>query len=133
MISILVVSHGNFCKGIIESLEMLIGESEQLAYLALQPSDSVDCYRDKILQTILKMDDGEGVLVLVDLPGGSPYNATASNFGKANFECLTGLNLSMLLTAVEERESRDLAELAEVCASAAKDGIINIRKLIMRG
>jgi len=133
MVSILVVSHGDFCTGIIHSMEMLVGEAEQVRGLPLLPSDSVESYRDKILETVKELDRGDGVLVLVDLPGGSPYNATAGNLGRANFECLTGLNLSMLLTAVEEREDRSLAELPELCAKAAKEGIIDIRKLITRG
>ena len=49
------------------------------------------------------MDEGEGVLILVDLLGGSPYNATAKVLSQENVECLTGLNLSMLLTALDQR------------------------------
>ena len=76
------------------------------------------------------MDQGNGVLVLADLFGGSPFNATASNMKNLKFKCLTGMNLPMLLEALISKEDGDLKELTVKCDEAGKEGIIKIEEII---
>ena len=67
-------------------------------------------------------------MILADILGGSPYNASAVCLGRYKTECLTGLNMSMLLTALDQRDFCDLAHLAQECREAALSNIVNIRE-----
>lgn len=129
MIPILLVTHGPFAQGILESSEMLVGKSEGVEFLTLNPKDDVEIFHEKISQKSKEMDEGAGVLVLVDLLGGSPYNAAARCL-RDGVECLTGLNMSMLLTALEQREYCDLQELLEECKNAAVSNVVSVRKYL---
>jgi PTS system mannose-specific IIA component len=129
MIAVLLVTHGQLGSGMINAAEMLVGKSEKLDSLSLLPDYSVDQYRQDILDSINKFDDGDGVLVFIDVLGGSPYNATAGNLGKANFECIAGVNLCSLLAALDERANNTLTDLVAICVSTAKDGVADVKKI----
>ena len=131
MISIILVTHGPFAPSMIESSEMLVGKSEKLSAITLQPSDNFEEFQEKIFTQAKSMDEGEGVLILVDLLGGSPYNATAKVLSQENVECLTGLNLSMLLTALDQREYCDLKQLTKECRDAAVTNIVDVREVLL--
>lgn len=103
---------------------MLVGKSEKLSYVALEPSDDFSAFRQKIEDEIKAVDSGDGVLLLADLLGGSPYNAAAMCIDGIHTECLTGLNMSMLLTALDQRDFCALAELAKECKEAAASNIV---------
>lgn len=103
---------------------MLVGESEDISCVTLEPSDDFFSFRQKIEEEIKAVDSGDGVLLLADLLGGSPYNAAAMCIDGTHTECLTGLNMSMLLTALDQREYCDLAGLARECKEAAASNIV---------
>ena len=73
------------------------------------------------------LDDGSGVLVLVDVLGGSPFNTAACQLRQKHIESVTGLNFPMLLAALEGRETAALTELKGTCAQAARDGVVDVR------
>ena len=131
MIPIILVTHGPLAPSMIESSEMLVGKSEKLSAITLQPSDNFEEFQEKIFTQAKSMDEGEGVLILVDLLGGSPYNATAKVLSQENVECLTGLNLSMLLTALDQREYCDLEQLTKECRDAAVTNIVDVREVLL--
>lgn len=130
MIPILVVTHGPLAKSILESSEMLIGKSNGVETLSLSPGDSFEGFQQRLISKASTLDEGAGVLVLADLLGGSPYNAAARSMLHCNIECLTGLNLSMLLTAVDQREYCNLKQLVKECKSAAISNITDVRQLL---
>lgn len=73
------------------------------------------------------MDNGDGVLVFVDLFGASPYNAAALSLkkvGNTKFRCITGVNLPMILETVMARVScTNLEELTNQALNAGASGI----------
>lgn len=133
MIGILLVTHGKFSEEILKSAELIIGKQEKILTLGLQHGDSIDVLGDKVEESIKFLESDQGVLVLVDLFGGSPYNVVALNsnkIGNINFRCISGVNLPMLLEAISMRESYDLDELTEHCMEAGSIGIKELFKEI---
>ena len=45
---IILISHGPFSKGLSETVQMIIGEQEDLFFLGLFPEDSVETLEEKI-------------------------------------------------------------------------------------
>ncbi len=128
LVGILLVTHGSFSKGITESVHLIAGEQERLETLSLMPDDNVVLFKEQALKLIQKLDEGDGVLVLVDMMGGSPFNVIASTLVNPNVECITGLNLPMLLAALEIRSGTPIKEMAKTCVEVGADGIVDIRK-----
>ncbi|WP_252254679.1 PTS sugar transporter subunit IIA [Clostridium sp. ZBS12] len=131
MIGILLVTHGKFSEEIVKSAELIVGKQEKILTLGLQHGDSVEMLGDKVKESVKFLEDGDGVLVLVDLMGGSPYNVVALNSSKLldiNFRCITGVNLPMLLEAITMREIYNLDDLTDHCIEIGTTGIKELFK-----
>lgn len=127
MIGVLIVTHGDFGKELLKSAELIVGKQSHVMTLGLFHGDSVESLRENISKAIDELDEGDGVLVFVDLYGGSPSNATAMNMEKtltnSRFECITGVNLPMVLEALTMRTSYTLERLKEHCKQMGHQGI----------
>ncbi|WP_252236489.1 PTS sugar transporter subunit IIA [Clostridium sp. CH2] len=131
MIGILLVTHGKFSEEIVKSAELIVGKQEKILTLGLQHGDSVEMLGDKVKESVKSLEDGDGVLVLVDLMGGSPYNVVALNSSKLldiNFRCITGVNLPILLEAITMREIYNLDDLTDHCIEIGTTGIKELFK-----
>jgi PTS system mannose-specific IIA component len=68
--------------------------------------------RGSIAQALARADQGQGVLVLTDMFGGTPSNISLSFLAEHKVEVVTGVNLPMLIKLATLSEPRPLAELA---------------------
>nr|HID12204.1 PTS sugar transporter subunit IIA [Anaerolineae bacterium] len=107
----------------------MTGPIERLFSVPLLPDESPEGFGEK-LATALQDIEGEETLVLIDLFGGTPYNIAARQVLKENIECVTGVNLPMLLELVMSRDDATLAELAEAIAQAGQEAIKNLGPLL---
>ena len=129
MISLLVVTHGNLGKELINSAELIAGKQDDVVSLGLFLEDGIDNFKERVHEKIQSLNRGEGVLVFVDLYGGSPCNVTAmsmrsqKNPEQSEFKCITGVNLPMLLEAMTMRKSMSLGELKNHCIQIGCSGI----------
>ena len=64
---VILVSHGSFSKGLFETMEMVLGEQQNLSYVGLYPHQGVDILKENIEKEFTKADEGEEILVLTDL------------------------------------------------------------------
>jgi len=94
---ILLTTHGNFAKGILESYHMIAGENKHIHVLCLDEKGIGD-YQER-LNAWIKAFQHHDLLVLCDLKGGTPFNETYSHYlsKQANLRLIAGLNLPMLL------------------------------------
>lgn len=128
MVSILVITHGEMAAGMIDSLNLIAGEPENVESIALVAGQDFEDFKAEIEQRIKALDQGAGVLVLVDLFGASPYNASMFLFNELraegiNIRIVTGVSLSMLLETNAMKEFMSLEELANHAVSSGRDGI----------
>lgn len=131
MIGICIVTHGNLAEGLRDSSELIIGEQTQFETVCLRHGDDFEEFKVTVFQSIERANQTEGVLVLVDLFGASPYNSVLFNF--PNFEAntidirmISGVNLPMILDACENREHLTLEELFNKTIHTGKEYIIGI-------
>lgn len=131
MIGICIVTHGNLAEGLRDSSELIIGEQTQFETVCLRHGDDFEEFKETVFQSIERANQTEGVLVLVDLFGASPYNSVLFNF--PNFEAntidirmISGVNLPMILDACENREHLTLEELFNKTIHTGKEYIIGI-------
>lgn len=128
MIGILLISHGGMAEGMIDSVELIMGVVKKVESVSLVAGEDFEAFRIKVYDRIRSLNDGDGVLVLVDLFGASPFNA--SNYAalklqeeKIHARVLAGMNLPMLLETISSREMFTLDELHMLASNTGKDGI----------
>lgn len=128
MIGILLMSHGDLSKGVLNSLECIMGKRENIKALTLGIHDDISEFENKMNEAIEQLGK-EGVLIMVDVLGGTPSNKACRALKNENVEILTGLNLPMVMQAIESREYiTNLNELKENVKNAALDSIADLRE-----
>ena len=129
MIAIIIGTHGMFSEELLKSSEMIFGTQENVGSVTFKPGEGIDNLVEKYNNLMNKLDCKDGVLFMVDLFGGSPFNAASMIAMKNNnMEIITGVNLPMLLEAFGSRDSSNLPELLKIAENAGKDAIKTLVK-----
>ena len=114
MVGILVVTHRQLAQEFIATARLIVGEIDNCVGLSLDPDLPVDDLRQQITQAMDEVNDGEGVIVLTDMFGGTPSNLSLSFLNQEGIEVVTGVNLPMLLKLAQSRQDHKVDELARV-------------------
>lgn len=114
MVGILVVSHRRLAEEFIATAELIVGEIDNCVGLSLDPYLPVDDLRQQINQAMNEVNDGDGVIVLTDMFGGTPSNLSLSFLNQEGIEVVTGVNLPMLLKLAQSRQDHKVDELARI-------------------
>jgi len=96
MVGLVVATHGKLAEELLRTAEAIVGPLERSRAVSITASSSMDASRAELEEAIRAVDDGDGVLVLTDMFGGTPANL-ALTFLDGHIEVLTGVNLPMLL------------------------------------
>ncbi|MEG1004017.1 mannose/fructose/sorbose PTS transporter subunit IIA [Clostridium sp.] len=126
MVGIILASHGDFAKGILQSGSMIFGEQENVKAVTLMPSEGPDDIKAKMKDAIASFDNQDEVLFLVDLWGGTPFNQANSLFEehKDKWAILAGMNLPMVVEAYGARFTSESAqEIAANIIKTAREGV----------
>ena len=130
MIDLILISHGSLAAGMREAAEMILGEQDNLIVLGLYPGDTVDSFAEKLEKAVEALNGPENVLVLSDIPSGTPSNTANRMVLKKGLRYLSGCNLSMVLEIIASRRDADMEELVMLALASARDGIIDSKKLL---
>jgi len=131
VIALIISTHGNFSEELVKSSEMIFGSQANVGVVTFKPGEGTDNLVDKYNKLIDELDCTDGVLFMVDLFGGSPFNAASILALKNdNMEIVTGVNLPMLLEVFGSKDFSSLSELLAIAQSAGKDSIRQLVKQI---
>lgn len=125
-----VATHGKMSKGLIETLELIVGRSKNIASVTLLEGERPEDLKKKLQKAIKKEDSGDGVILFLDLFGGTPSNVSCLIARELNIEVVSGVNLPMLLEVIMNRKSKSLKELRNVAINAGKEGIKSINEIV---
>lgn len=123
MIGLLVITHGELGRELVQAAEFILGRREQVASLAVVSQTEPEQLSRQIKEAIQKVGGKEGVLVLTDMFGGTPNNISLTMWEEGKVEVATGVNLPMVIKALTSREKFSLIELASQVCSAGREAI----------
>ena len=113
MIGIVIVTHSQLGDALIEAAEFIIGKRpEALVSVSIDLNESADVLRKKIAEGIKSVSSEDGVLILTDMFGGTPSNLSYSFLEEGHIEVISGVNLPILIQAVNIRKKMELNKLA---------------------
>lgn len=124
-IPILIVSHGSFAGALLATAEMIVGQQEMVGTLGLEETDGLTNFAAKVQLAANHLASKDGLLVLMDLLGGTPSNAVLA-LDLPGVHAVAGVNLPMLLEVLMSRESGSAAELAERALEAGRQGVCSV-------
>jgi PTS system mannose-specific IIA component len=130
MIGLLIVTHCDLGKELVSAAEFIVGKLEAVETVSINEASDSERILKKIEAKISTLDQGEGVLILTDMFGGTPSNLSLSFLEKDSIEVLTGVNLPMIIAIAQNRNRLKLDELAEKAQEAGKMSISLAGKLL---
>lgn len=130
LMKVIVVSHGSYARGLVDTVQMIAGKQEDLEAFGLESEESVDTLKEKIRQSIEQASQEEEILILTDIFYGSPFNTVISLMPEYDLYHVTGINLPLMMEVIMGRISGKHAE--EICKEllkAAPDTVRDVREL----
>ena len=113
MIGIVIVTHSHLGDALIEAGEFVLGSRPQsVVSVSIDLNQNVDRLREKVAAAIKKVSQDQGAVILTDMFGGTPSNISYSFLEEGRIEVLSGVNLPILVHALDSREKMTLSELA---------------------
>jgi PTS system mannose-specific IIA component len=133
MIGIVIVTHSQLGEALIGAAEFIIGSRpDSIESVSIDLSENAEKLRAKIDLGIKKVMGQEGVIILTDMFGGTPSNLSYSFLEEGRIEVLSGVNLPILIQAVNMRKKMELDQLAADLETFGKKSI-SLASGILRG
>lgn len=112
MIGLVIVTHGRLAEAFRDAVEHIVGPQEALATVCIGPDDDMESRRQEILTRVQAVNQGQGVLLLTDMFGGTPSNLALTALGETGVEVIAGINLPLLVKLMSLRQTRSLRQAA---------------------
>lgn len=121
----LVITHGHFGIELVKSVEMIMGEQEDVNAFGLSLGESVDELREKAESIIVENQNaGKDNIIFVDILGGSPSNIALYLLKKyKGIKLIIGVNMLMLIEYFQSKEFDELDDLVEKVMNSGVEGI----------
>jgi mannose/fructose-specific phosphotransferase system component IIA len=134
MINLIVVTHGEFGAYLIEAAESIVGvQHEGLKNISISPRMSLEHVRSAVADAIAKMRSEDGLIFLLDMPGGTPMNIVlplAKDIAKSAVIC--GVNINMLTSAFSYRKDLGFTELSGKIMEDGRKAICEVKSLLLK-
>jgi len=128
MIGLLLITHETLGEALIQcACHVLNRRPAQLLQLSVAACDDPNDLLPLANQILQLVDSGEGVLVMTDIYGASPSNLAAKLLRPGTIEGLAGVNLPMLLRAINYRD-KGMETLLSRSIGGGRDGVFNMLK-----
>ncbi|MBO6917019.1 MAG: PTS sugar transporter subunit IIA [Rhizobiaceae bacterium] len=132
MIGLVLVTHGNLAEEFKNALEHVVGQQEAVETICIGPEDDMDRRREDIVNAVKDADQGNGVIILTDMFGGTPSNLSISVMESGGIEVIAGINLPMLIKLARVREDNDMQKSLQEAQDAGKK-YINVASSLLSG
>ena len=130
-IGLIVASHGNLARSLVETGELVLGRKTLLRAFFFNDGDEPKKILGQLRALARKSDRGEGVIIMVDLFGGTPGSlALSMMFGDKKVEVLTGANLPMIIAAAKLSPAASLAEACRTIVDAGAGAIMEAGSML---
>ena len=120
MIGIIIVTHGNLALELKSAMEHILGIQKNIEIISIKPDDDLEIKKSALGESIKKVDEENGVIILTDMFGGTPSNLAISLLKIGKIEIISGVNLPMLIKLIGLRDSNDLQKVATESKESAQ-------------
>ena len=102
---IILASHGPFAQGALECAQMLMGQQQGIKVISVLVDSNIDNLRQQMSESYQSLNKGDGVIILVDIMGGTPCNLAGELLIQHGDVLLfSGFNIPVLLEVLNNRE-----------------------------
>lgn len=129
MISIIIGTHGLLSEELLKSCEMIFGTQSNVSTVTFLPGEGLDDLITKYNFALSSLDSTDGILFMVDIFGGSPFNAASLiALENENIEVVAGVNLPMLIEVFSNVSLLNIEDLSKLAEISGKESIKKLKK-----
>lgn len=132
MLKVLVITHGKIGQELISTAELITGKQDSVEAIELSSNESLAVLSARIEEKLKTSNQSEGVLILTDMLGGTPCNASLPFSKKYNIEIISGVNLYMLISVFLNRDKIGINELTQKIIAEGKKSIEDVKKIFLK-
>jgi PTS system mannose-specific IIA component len=133
MIGLILVTHGQLAEEFIHAMEHVVGPQDAVATVCIGPNDDMEKRRNEIAKATRDVENGDGVIILTDLFGGTPSNLAISLLETGKIEVIAGINLPMLIRLAGVRKSMDVIQAVAAAKKTGRDHITVASEYLAQG
>ncbi|GGO37724.1 PTS fructose transporter subunit IIA [Gemmobacter aquaticus] len=104
LIGIVIVAHGGLAREYLSAVEHVVGHQDSMVAIPIEGEPDREAKSAEIRAAVEAVDQGDGVVVVTDMFGGSPSNLSLPACAARNRRILYGANLPMLIKLTKSRD-----------------------------
>lgn len=132
MIGLVLVTHGGLAREFLAAVEHVVGPQERVVLVCIGPDDDMEERRQQIIDGVAEVNEGDGVVVVTDMFGGTPSNLAISVLDQGHVEVIAGMNLPMLIKLASLRVDRPIGAVVAEAREAGRK-YINVASELLAG
>jgi PTS system ascorbate-specific IIA component len=126
MVGILLLTHAPLGQAFIAAVAHVFrGPTELFEAIDVAADEDTQAVNARAREAIGRLDEGDGVLVITDIAGGTPANCCNSLALAGRVEVIAGISLPMLLRAITYRRDT-LDVVVEMALAGAQNGAVRV-------
>lgn len=128
---IVLASHGELARGMLNTVQMLLGQQENITAYCLYPEQDVGEFTELLKKEVEEFGE-ENIIFMTELLHGSPFNCIVNLTRDYDIHHISGTNLPTLMGAVLARDEEDATadSICEAAIEASQQSIVDVRKLL---
>ncbi|MBI4265219.1 MAG: PTS sugar transporter subunit IIA [Acidobacteria bacterium] len=123
MIGVVVVTHGHLATELLNAAETIVGDLPTFTAVSIGWHEDTQDAREEIARAVARVQQGQGVLILTDMFGGTPSNLALTFLRQDEVEVITGVNLPMLIKLAGLGEQAGLLQVAREMREHGRNAI----------
>ena len=128
-----IVTHGHLAGELLAAAEMIVGAVSHITAVSIGWHDDVEAAHDEVERAMTRVSEGQGVLLLTDMFGGTPTNIASMFLAEGEVEVVTGVNLPMVIKLAGLQPGVPLEEAARLVRDQGQQGIYLAGELLAGG
>lgn len=133
MKGLVIATHADLGAELLRACELIIGPVRSAQAISVKRDDGVEHVHELFHAAIKEVGaDGEGVLIMTDMIGGTPANIGSAFLEEGKVDILTGVNLPMVLKFFNSQDDLSLSELANILKSYGQKGVTLVSDLLKK-
>ncbi|TVQ57318.1 MAG: PTS fructose transporter subunit IIA [Rhodobacteraceae bacterium] len=129
MIGLVIVAHGGLASELLAATEHVVGPQARAVAVSTGPADDLRAKQAEINDAVATVDEGDGVVLVTDMFGGTPCNLAIGAMGADTVEVVYGANLPMLVKLAKMRD-KPVAEAIDAALGAGRKYIDAARRML---
>ncbi|PPI88846.1 PTS mannose transporter subunit IIAB [Candidatus Pantoea edessiphila] len=124
-VAVIISTHGCAAEQLLKTTEMILGKQKNIDFVEFSTGENTETLIEKYNNKIKNLNVSKGILFLIDMWGGSPFNAASRMiFEKKNQDIIVGVNIPILIEILMKREENiSFNELVSIAVKSGKESI----------